>query len=431
MTEGQPRGHAVRTCLLAQRIGADLGLSESDLTHLFYAALLKDSGCSTNAVRIQQAFGGDELENKRDVKFVDWSNFLKSAWYGLSHAERGAPAGVRLRKMLDMAKTPTGLMDEVTAARCSRGADIARQLGFDVATSDAVRHLDEHWDGRGSPSHLRGDRIPVLARILCLCQTMELFASVIGVPEAVAMVRRRKGRWFDPEVAQAAIALEHDHAFWLEMNAHGGDASPELTAPADAQAATDADVDEICLAFASIVDAKSGFTGQHSTRVTEYSVAIAARLGIGGERLKTLRRAALLHDLGKLGISNAILDKPGKLTDEEFTKVRMHPRYSHEILARIRGFERITEIASAHHERLDGRGYWRGLSAEHLDLDMRIVAAADVYDALTAKRPYRDAMPATKALSIMREDEGRAFDPVCIEALTGLYVEEPAVAYAG
>lgn len=134
-----------------------------------------------------------------------------------------------------------------------------------------------------------------------------------------------------------------------------------------------------------------------------------------------MRRAGLLHDIGKLGVPTTILEKPGRLDEEEFARVREHPKYSDTILRPIPTFAAIAELASSHHERLDGKGYWRGLGAEQLSLDARILTAADVFDALTARRPYRDAMPVEDALSIMRKDEGTAFDPTCLSALSELY----------
>ena len=130
-----------------------------------------------------------------------------------------------------------------------------------------------------------------------------------------------------------------------------------------------------------------------------------------------MRRAALLHDIGKLGVSNAILEKPGKLTAEEFDSVRKHPFYSYEILRRIPAFADFSYDAAAHHERFDGKGYWRGLTAEQLSFTARILAVADVFDALRAKRPYRDALPLEKVFSIMREDTPHALDWTCLEAL--------------
>jgi putative nucleotidyltransferase with HDIG domain len=188
-------------------------------------------------------------------------------------------------------------------------------------------------------------------------------------------------------------------------------------------------VDEVCRAFASIVDAKSEFTGQHSARVMGYSVEIAEALDLGQERIATLRRAALLHDIGKLGISNAILDKPGQLTDDEFAKVKQHPRFSYEILSRIRGFARLADIAGAHHERLDGRGYWRGMTGGQLDREMRILAVADVFDALSADRPYRGAMPMEQVFRILDGQAGTGLDADCVEVLREKY--GPRVLVAG
>ena len=194
--------------------------------------------------------------------------------------------------------------------------------------------------------------------------------------------------------------------------------------PPDSQPTTNRDtsLDKVCQCFAEIIDAKSTFTGEHSTRVTGYALELAQYFQFEKERLKTLEHAALLHDIGKLGVSNSILEKPGRLDAEEFNKVKEHPYLSTKILTPIRGFERVTEIASAHHERLDGKGYWQGLSGDQLDLDMRILTVSDVFDALTARRPYRDAMSADEALKIMRKDEGTAFDPSCLRALEDINV---------
>ena len=180
-------------------------------------------------------------------------------------------------------------------------------------------------------------------------------------------------------------------------------------------------IDAICDAFAQIIDAKSPFTSEHSFRVRDYSVVLGQSFGMAGKRLATLRRAALLHDIGKLSVSNTILDKAGKPTEEEWASIKKHPYYTQQILAQINGLERLTEIAAAHHERLDGSGYFRGLSAKDLDLDMRILAAADVFDALSAERPYRGALPLNEVYGIMDRDAGRALDGECIAMLKETY----------
>jgi HD-GYP domain-containing protein (c-di-GMP phosphodiesterase class II) len=151
--------------------------------------------------------------------------------------------------------------------------------------------------------------------------------------------------------------------------------------------------------------------------VAEIAVGIGAVMGFGPTGLRDLRRAGLLHDIGKLAISNRILDKPGKLTDEEFSLVREHPRYSLRILERAPCFAPIAWIAAMHHERLDGRGYPFGLGADKLTRSMRVLAVADVYEALTAERPYREALPVGKALSIIGGDVPHALDRDAVAAL--------------
>lgn len=418
LTEGQPRGHAVRSALIARRIAREMRLGEVAESNAFYAGLLKDSGCSTNAARVQKAFGGDEIESKHDVKFIDWSKFHQAAIYAISHADRGAPLHVRFRKAMDMIRTPPlDVMDEVTLARCTRGAEIATQLGLGKEVADAVRNIDEHWDGRGSPDKARRDAIPLLGRILCISQTFELFATEISQEEAYDMLRKRRSRWFDPEMVRVLESLRNDGEFWSEQVHYRSEGASPISLPEGENEAKAADVDQICTAFASIVDAKSSFTAEHSSRVTQYAVSIGRELGLSPARLLTLRRAALLHDIGKLGVSNAILDKPGKLTEKEMARVRQHPRYSWEILSKIRGFARIAEIAGAHHERLDGRGYHLGVAAEGLDIEMRILATADVFDALSAERPYRAALPLEEVFKIMEKDSGSALDAMCVDSI--------------
>jgi putative nucleotidyltransferase with HDIG domain len=176
-------------------------------------------------------------------------------------------------------------------------------------------------------------------------------------------------------------------------------------------------LDEIAAAFAAVVDAKSPYTRGHSDRVALFCDMIAEEIGFTAVQRRRLNRAALLHDIGKLGVSNEILDKPGKLTAEEWIAIKAHPALSEEILSHLPVFNEIAQIAGAHHERLDGKGYPRGLAAADINLKTRIVTTADIFDALTADRPYRDAMSTGAAMSIMEEMVGTAIDPDCFAAL--------------
>ena len=429
LTEGLAPGHAVRTARIALRLARELKLSAGECESLYYAALLKDSGCSSNSARIYNVFGADDVLTKRDVKFVDWSSKGASMSFALKHVAPRGGLGAKLRKLAGMMGSPTQVMDEVTNARCTRGAMVVRSLGLPEDAAMAIQALDEHWDGKGSPAHLAGRNIPLLARILCLSQTLEVFATAYGMYSGFDVAQERSGRWFDPEMVQASLTFENDTAFWRDHSRHVHGDSIVTLEPASAEAQNPRSIDQVCEAFAAIVDAKSSFTGEHSVRVAEYAVALGTYFGYREWQLDDLRRAGLLHDLGKLGVPNTVLDKPGRLDDEEFAIVRKHPKNSYEILTQIPGFGRIADIAAAHHERLDGRGYWRGLGAEDLDLDMRILGVADVFDALRASRPYRRALPLDEVFAILEREAESALDPACVRGLRETYdVSMPIVA---
>ena len=176
-------------------------------------------------------------------------------------------------------------------------------------------------------------------------------------------------------------------------------------------------LDEIAAAFGQIVDAKSPYTAGHSARVALYADHIAAQLDLPPERRRWLYRGSLLHDVGKLGVSNAVLDKAGKLDAAEWEAVQMHATYTERILGRISAFSELARVSGAHHERLDGTGYPHRLTADHIALETRIITTADIFDAISADRPYRGAVPIAQTLQIMSKTVGTALDPRCFDAL--------------
>jgi HD-GYP domain-containing protein (c-di-GMP phosphodiesterase class II) len=231
------------------------------------------------------------------------------------------------------------------------------------------------------------------------------------------MVRERRGRWFDPQVADVLLAIGPEDRLWSDLVRDDVAAQVLDVEPADRVLVLDeASIDNVCDAFADVIDAKSPFTARHSRGVATYAGLIGRQLGFGPEQLRELHRAGMLHDIGKLGIPNTILDKPARLTDDEFARIRLHPSYTESILAGIPAFARFAEVAASHHERLDGRGYHRGVPAGELPVSARALAVADVFEALTADRPYRSPMDPAEALAIAREDPGH-LDQSCVEAL--------------
>jgi HD-GYP domain-containing protein (c-di-GMP phosphodiesterase class II) len=408
LTEGEPPGHATRSCLIGMRLAGELGLDAQARSDLFYALLLKDAGCSANSARMAALFGADDQQAKRTSKRVDWAR----PWPAFVWALRTAGAR-RLRAIHDEGNVTRSLMQ----ARCERGAAIARMLGLSETTAEAIYGLDEHWDGRGQPHGQRGEEIPLAARILCLAQTVEIFHRIRDVDAAYALAERRRGSWFDPALVDALGAFRLDAGFW------DGLATPDLTAaePADRVLTADEErLDGIADAFAAVVDAKSPWTYRHSDRTSVIATSIAAALDADPSTLRELRRAARLHDIGKLGISSRVLDKPAPLTPLEAARIRDHPQLTRRILERVPGLRDVAGLASAHHERLDGSGYPQALTADELTMPMRALAVADVYDALTSERPYRAARTSDEALEIIRADAPRRLDQDAVLALEQL-----------
>lgn len=418
LTEGQPQGHSIRSCLIGMHIGREIGLDPESQSHLYYALLLKDAGCSANAAPLVQSFAADDHTVKRALKTTDWSNYVSAAVYVARHAARGGTPWARLRHIVGLARSGGEKTKELMRIRCERGAGIVRELGFPTETAEAIRSLDEHWDGRGQPSGLRGEEIPLLARIAGIAQTTEVFLQAEGVSGTIEMLLARRGGWFDPTLTDVLLEEAGSPLFWRSILAARRPAALSGQEPAERVhwVASD-DLDRVAEAFADIIDAKSPYTYRHSKGVAEISRHIGRVLGCPRHDVAVLYRAGLLHDIGKLGISNRILDKPGALTDAEMAEVRLHPRYSMEILSHVAAFSEAAPAAAQHHERLDGTGYPWGLTGPQLSITSRIVAVADVFEALTADRPYRAGLPASRALDLIGAEAGTAFDADVVSAL--------------
>jgi putative nucleotidyltransferase with HDIG domain len=413
LTEGEPPGHAARSCVIGMRLAEELQLNASARSDLFYALLLKDAGCTANAARMAALFGADDHVVKRSAKRADWAGSFSAFVWSVRAVAPREPVKARIDRLLAI-RSEGEVTRSLMLARCERGAQIARMVGLPERTADAIRALDEHWDGRGQPRGLAGEQIPLLGRILCLAQTVEIFYSAGGVEGAYGVATRRRERWFDPDLVTALGTFRDDDPFWAAL------AEPDLAPwePADQLLTVDGEHEvEIATAFAAIVDAKSPWTYHHSDRTSLIATNIAAVLGFDRAALADMRRVALLHDIGKLAISNRILDKPSALTAAEYERVKEHPLFTQWVLERVSCFEDIARVASAHHERLDGGGYPRGLTAADLTMPMRVLAVADVYEALTAERPYRDALTEADALDLMRLDVPARLDPDAFRAL--------------
>ena len=418
LTEGQPMGHALRTCLISMELGQRLGLPLQLRRDLYFAALLKDVGCSSNAAQVFSLFGDDDRQVKGARMRVDWSNYFRAAFFAMAHAAPGASWFERASRVAGLARGGTRLAASLVEKRCRRGGEIMLQLGMGPGAADVVRSLDEHWDGRGYPRGLRAEEIPIVTRVLTLAQTLDVFVVRDGIEAGLDVVRCRAGRWFDPLVASACAGIEGPLGLWRGLSTRELQQLVIESEPGDAaMLAGPRTLDRIAQVFAEIVDAKSPFTGEHSLRTTQLAVSVGHQLGWDAADIDELRRAGLLHDLGKLTVPNSILDKPSPLTASEWEVMRMHSYHTERILEHVRGFQWLAFTSASHHERLDGSGYCRGLRGEQVPQVSRVLAVADIYDALSTLRPYRPPLEQDQVLETMERDRAAGLCPVALDAL--------------
>ncbi|SFD69082.1 HD-GYP domain-containing protein [Massilia yuzhufengensis] len=430
ITEGQPAGHCVRCCWIGMHIGRAAGLPQEQLWELYYTLLLKDLGCSSNAARICELYLTDDLQFKRDFKTVG-DSLPQVLSFVLTHTGLKAGLAERFRSVMTILRDGPAIAQDLIATRCQRGAEIARLLRFSDGVAAGIYSLDEHFNGQGKPAQLAGEAIPMYARIALLAQVIDVFHTAAGSASALREARARAGSWFDPGLVRAFEEVAAAPEFWRVLASPDVDQAVLALEPAGGDVALDDDyLDDIAAAFGQVVDAKSPYTSGHSARVALYTDMIAEALGLSPQRRRWLKRGALLHDVGKLGVSNSVLDKAGSLDREEWDAVRLHAAYTETILGRINAFAELAHIAGAHHERLDGTGYPRGLSGSAINIETRIITTADIFDAITAERPYRGAIPVPQALAMMEKTVGSALDPACFAALKAALARVPLAAAA-
>ena len=422
VTQGHPEGHCMRSCIIGMRIAEVIKLSPTDCSSLFYALLLKDLGCSSNAAKIAHLFGGDDHQIKHSLRLVDWTRPTECLGHCWSHCVPGGSTIEKLLKMAAIVRSGAEGGRRISEIRCERGAEIARMLQLSEATAQAILDLDEHWNGGGNPWKRKGEEISLLGRICGLAQCVEVYVTAFGLSSAMEMAQKRNGKWFDPNLVKALLSIEGDGKFWSQLDSPNLISEISRWEPEDVIIlADDSRMDRVAEAFARVVDAKSPWTFLHSTRVAEIAVGIASEFGCSSGFEQDIRRAGLLHDIGKLGVSNSILDKNGKPTEEEFDQIKQHAKYSYRILNQVPAFAQLADVAGGHHERLDGRGYHLGLKGAEVSLPTRILTVADVCEAMTAKRPYREALEWENVRTMLERDSGTAFDPDCVAALQRWY----------
>ena len=396
---GQPMEHFLHACLLAVRLGQLLDLSEQERSEVYYLGLIRHLGCTAGASEAA-AVSGDDLALNSWMLAVDPGHPTEMLRASFQHLGKGEPALRRTRLFINALATMPWMVEDLTAARCEAGQHLAERLGLASRVQEALGQVYERWDGKGWPSKLKGEALLLPVRVVQLAHDAQLFSRLGGTEAAVTMARQRAGGLFDPQLVelfcqQASHLLEEPSpsSLWEAVLAVEPGPHPRLT---------EAHLDQALQAVADFVDLKSPYTVGHSRGVAELAAEAAQHCGLPEADIWTLRRAGWLHDLGRIGVSNTIWDKPGPLSEAEWERVRLHPYYTERMLARLKGLGQVSVIAPQHHERLDGSGYHRGISAPLLPMTARILAAADIYHALREPRPHRAPQPGDAAAAELR-----------------------------
>jgi len=416
LAEGLPPGHSRRACWIAMQIADRMALGSADLANMYYAVLLKDIGCTSNAARLFEIYGADDLQLKSDFRRVDAQDVLQLFRYVAGHVTPFAPVRRRLARLIWIVRNGKDLQRELIVDRCERGAELVRRMGLSAAVAQAITSLDEHWNGRGYPNHLAAAQIPILSRIALAAQIVEVFYASGGPAQATRQLCNRSGKTLDPIVVRAFLSVSADRGFWSNL------ANPNLPELLDAifPAGHDylmmkTEVNNSIEVLADVVDAKSPSLDGHSRRVARLAQVMAQHLNVPALSSLEIYHAALLHDIGKLGISNAVLDKPQPWSASDSAAYRRHVALSAEIVATLPTLEALVPIVAMHHERLDGTGFPHRPAASAIPLGSRIIAVADAFDHLCRRHPQTSV---SQIAALLTQDAG--LDQSVVSALANV-----------
>ena len=377
---GQPLEHALRTAVLAVRLGEFAGASPEELADTYYVALLHASGCTSNGHEATLLFGED-IEHRAAFFLIDPADPAQLLAFYRTHVGPGRPPEVRER-MIEAALSDTARARDSFAAMCEVAQRFARWLELGPGVELALEYVFARWDGKGLPRQVGAEELPLPARLLHVARDFSLFITAAGPDDARAVLERRAGAAYDPRLAQLGarhfsdVCAELDDTRTWE-HALESEPFPHVLLGGDG-------IDAGFAAFAALAGLKTPWLREHSVALADLAEAAAWRLGLPAETVAFVRRAALAADLGRVGVSNAIWEKPGPLGFGEWERVRLHPHFTERAFAQSQALAPIGLLAGSHHERLDGSGYHRGLRGSTLDRAKRILAAADCYTAMRA-----------------------------------------------
>ena len=411
---GQPLEHALRSAVLAVRFGELAGASAQELVDTYYVALLHASGCTSNGHEAAQLFG-DDIAHRAAFFLIDPVNSAEVLAFYRANVGLGRDPEVREALIEDAIANAAPRARESFAAMCEVAQRFAGWLDLGSGIQAALEYVFARWDGRGFPNAV-GDEIPVPMRLLHVARDISLFLSASGAEEARAVVDGRAGAAYDPRLAALALENLDDLLAGLDETRMWEQALE--VEPFPQLWIADERIDASFTAIAALTGLKSPWLREHSTGVAELAEAAAWRIGLPAGSVTLVRRAALASDLGRVGVSNAIWEKPGPLGFGEWERVRLHPHFTERAFAQSTALAPIGLLAGSHHERLDGSGYHRGTRGPELDQAARILAAADCYGAMREARPYRPALDAAAAeAELTREATAGRLDGDAVDAV--------------
>jgi HD-GYP domain-containing protein (c-di-GMP phosphodiesterase class II) len=413
---GQPMEHVLRQCLIALRLAERIGLDEQARADVYYTALLVNVGCHADAHE-QAKWFGDDIALKSG-KYDHELRSLRGAAAGLRRLGAGNPPLHRFRVGLEFALSGHRELDDMISHHAAMARSLGEQLGLPEAVLEALGGAYEQWDGHGWPGAVEGEQVPIAARLAQMAEFAEVAHRVDGVEGAKALARKRGGRQLDPALARLMEA--EGEMILSDLDGVGTWDAVIEAEPALAVLLSGERFDAALLAIASFVDLKSPYTLGHARAVAELAAEAGRQLGLPADAVQTLRRAGLVHDLGRLGVSNAIWDKPGPLGAGEWERVRLHPYLTERMLHQSEALAPLGAIAVQHRERLDGSGYPHGLAGAAISRPARILGAADAYQAMREPRPHRPERPAQEAAAELRaEAKAGRLDADAVEAVLG------------
>jgi HD-GYP domain-containing protein (c-di-GMP phosphodiesterase class II)/DNA-binding CsgD family transcriptional regulator len=412
---GQPLEHGLRTAVLAVRVAQAMGLPEDDQVTVFYTGLLHFAGCTAES-EIDARFFGDELSARPQMMAVAFGTRLDLVTMAtrVAHPERA-----RLARAAAMARSAFGGITEFrkwAASHCDVARVLGARMGFSEQIQEALRHLWERWDGKGMPGELRGDQIPLAVRLMQVGQDADMAWHQGGSALADQLLAERAGSGLDPAAVPAFLSLGETAYAALDAPSIWEDAL--LAEPGPQPVAAGGRLDACLSAIADFADLKSMWTVGHSRGVAELAERSARVAGLGAADALALRRAGLVHDIGRVAVPVNVWAKPGPLNRDEREQVRLHAYHTERVLDAAAGLRPLARLAGSHCERCDGSGYHRGSRAGDLPMAAWLLATADCYHAMREPRPHRQALNARAAAEeLSREAEAGLLAPDAVHAV--------------